>query len=134
MKTSKYSEKQKKWTQEYIQKNYDEFKIRVPKGRKSSYMAMAKWHGDSLNQFVVDLIEEFRDKNRNYEIMDYVRGDLFNESFLTEAEAVERADYLWSCMSPGDREKRDHFFVLKSVNPDGSAPDHFDGDTVKKYK
>lgn len=57
---SKYNEKQNKMTQAYIKTNYDEFKVRVPKGIKDEYKQIAKEHGKSLNQFVIDLIEEKR--------------------------------------------------------------------------
>lgn len=35
----------------------DEFKIRVPKGKKDEYKAQAEAHGLSLNAYVVKLIE-----------------------------------------------------------------------------
>lgn len=54
---AKYSEKQNKWTQDYIKKAYDEIKLRVPKGKKDDYKAQAESKGKSLNQYIVDLVE-----------------------------------------------------------------------------
>ncbi len=42
------------------QANLDEFKIRVPKGKKAEYKAQAEAHGLSLNAYVVKLIEADR--------------------------------------------------------------------------
>lgn len=54
---AKYSEKQNKWTQDYIKKAYDEIKIRVPKGKKDEYKAKLEEQGISLNKFVADYLE-----------------------------------------------------------------------------
>ena len=55
---AKYSEKQNKWTQDYIKKAYDEIKVRVPKGDKDKYKAYAEEQGKSLNQWIIDLMEK----------------------------------------------------------------------------
>ena len=54
---ARYSDAHNKATQRYIKKTYDEFKIRVPKGKKDLYKAMAEAEGKSLNQFIIDKIE-----------------------------------------------------------------------------
>lgn len=53
-----YSQAQNKATQKYIKNNYDEIKIRVPKGTKDRYRLIAEAEGKSLNQFIIDCIEE----------------------------------------------------------------------------
>ena len=54
---SKYSKAQNKATQKYIRANYDEFKLRMPKGKKNRYKAYAATHNMSLNQLFINLIE-----------------------------------------------------------------------------
>lgn len=53
---ARYSQSQNKSTQKYIKNNYDEIKIRVPKGMREQYKALAESQGKSLNQLVVDLL------------------------------------------------------------------------------
>ena len=53
-----YSTSQNKATQKYIKNNYEEIKIRVPKGKKDQYKELASKKGLSLNSFVVDLLEQ----------------------------------------------------------------------------
>lgn len=53
-----YSKAQNKATQKYVRNNYDEIKIRVPKGTKDRYKDVASEKGVSLNQFIVDCIEK----------------------------------------------------------------------------
>lgn len=55
---AKYSEKQNKWTQDYIKKAYDEIKVRVPKGEKEKYKAYAEKQDKSLNQLIIDLLDK----------------------------------------------------------------------------
>lgn len=54
---AKYSEKQNKWTQDYIKKAYDEIKVRVPKGKKEEYKALAEQKGMSLNSLIIKLLD-----------------------------------------------------------------------------
>lgn len=51
---NKYQETKDK----YLKEKVDEFKIRVPKGKKALIQEFAKSKGKSLNGFVVDLIDE----------------------------------------------------------------------------
>ena len=53
-----YSKSQNKATQKYIKNNYEEIKIRVPKGKKDLFKELASRKGLSLNTFVVDLMEQ----------------------------------------------------------------------------
>ena len=53
-----YSVSQNKATQKYIKNNYEEIKIRIPKGKKDQYKQLASKKGLSLNSFVIDLMEQ----------------------------------------------------------------------------
>ena len=56
---AKYTEAQKRATLSYLKENTDELKIRMQKGKKQEYREAAEKHGyKSLNQFVIDAIEE----------------------------------------------------------------------------
>ena len=55
--SGKYTEAQAKATREYL-KNLDEIKLRIPKGKKEEYKRMAEAAGKSLNQFIIDKIEQ----------------------------------------------------------------------------
>lgn len=55
---ARYSEAQNKATQKYIKKAYDEIKIRVPKGSKAKYQTLAASKGPSLNQYIINCIED----------------------------------------------------------------------------
>lgn len=59
-----YSKAQNRATQKFIKNNYDEIKIRVPKGRKNIYKDMAKRAGFSLNNFVISLLDA-KDTTKN---------------------------------------------------------------------
>lgn len=51
-----YSISQKAATSKYIKNNYDEIKIRVPKGKKEIYKKLALMSNLSLNSFIVNLL------------------------------------------------------------------------------
>lgn len=55
---AKYNENQKKWTMDYMKNNIDDIKIRVPKGKKDEYKALAASRGVSLTKLIVDLLEQ----------------------------------------------------------------------------
>ena len=59
---ARYSEAQNKATQKYISKTYDQFSIRVPKGKRDIYKAHAEAQGKSLNQLVVELLDKDMDE------------------------------------------------------------------------
>ena len=43
---------------EYIKNNYDQFSLRVPKGDREKYKKLAEEQGQSLNQLIVELLDE----------------------------------------------------------------------------
>ena len=55
---ARYTEAQNKATQKYISKAYDQFSVRVPKGKREIYKAHAEAQGKSLNQLVIDLLDK----------------------------------------------------------------------------
>ena len=55
---ARYSEAQNRATQKYINKAYDQFTIRVPKGKREIYKAHAEAQGKSLNQLVIELLDK----------------------------------------------------------------------------
>lgn len=52
------SKAQMKATAKYMKNNYDEIKIRVPKGDKAMIKAHADDHGESVNEFIKRAITE----------------------------------------------------------------------------
>ena len=52
------SKAQQKAVAKYMKDNYDEIKVRVPKGRKAELQAHAEQRGESLNGFIGRAIEE----------------------------------------------------------------------------
>lgn len=56
---SKYSEAQKKASIKYLAEKTDDIRIRVPKGSKDRWRAAAGECGLSLNQMIVNAVEEF---------------------------------------------------------------------------
>ena len=59
------SKAQQKAVSKYMKANYDEIKVRVPKGQKELIKAAAKRKGQSMNQFVVDAINAALENERN---------------------------------------------------------------------
>ena len=53
-----YSESQKKASRKYNENNYDRLYITVTKGKKDEYKVLAELQGKSLNQFIIDAIEQ----------------------------------------------------------------------------
>lgn len=53
-----YTEAQKRATDKYLKENTDLIRIRVPKGKKAEYQALADKHGKSLTAYISDLLEE----------------------------------------------------------------------------
>jgi len=51
--------------QKFIKENYDEIKVRVPKGKREEYKEHAESRGESLNAFIKRAIEhQIEDDNR----------------------------------------------------------------------
>lgn len=66
-----------------------------------------------------------------YIIMDQIiNGDLFTEEYDDKNKAIKEADRLWDQLSDYDKNRRDFFHVLESVNPDIDAINHFDGNPI----
>lgn len=59
------SKAQQKAVAKYMAENYDEIKVRVPKGKKDKIKAHAEKNGESLNGFVNRAIEEAMSKDSN---------------------------------------------------------------------
>ena len=58
------SKAQQKAVAKYTKENYDEIKLRVPKGYKDKYKSMADKAGKSLNQFIIDCVEDKIDSTK----------------------------------------------------------------------
>lgn len=63
---AKYTEKQNKWTQDYIKKAYDTIVIRVPKGKRLEYNELAGKQGKSLTKLIMELLEEQLEKRDTF--------------------------------------------------------------------
>ena len=63
---TKHYEQRKKSNEDYLKK-LDEIKVRVPKGMKSEYKKIADSKGKSLNQFIIDAIEQYKDASTDNE-------------------------------------------------------------------
>lgn len=58
------SKKQQACVARYSAKNYDQFLVRVKKGRKDEIQAHAEARGESVNGFVVRAISEAMERDR----------------------------------------------------------------------
>ena len=52
------SKAQQKAVSKYMKANYDEIKIRIPKGEKEKIQAFAEQNGESTNSFIYRAIKE----------------------------------------------------------------------------
>lgn len=57
------SKAQQKAVSKYMKENYDELKVRVPKGKKDIIKAHATEQGESLNGFVNRAIDETMERD-----------------------------------------------------------------------
>lgn len=57
-------DKQKEYAKKY-QSKFDDIKVRVEKGKREEYKAFAELKNTSLNQFIIDAIEEKIQKDSN---------------------------------------------------------------------
>ncbi len=69
-----------------------------------------------------------------YIIMDFKDGDFFTDEFNSKEEALQEAGEQWEQLDKYDQQHRTAFYVLESVNPDEDAPDHYDGEIIKRWK
>lgn len=58
-----YTQAQNKASQKYVKTHLDEFKIRVPKGKKEYYQDAAAAAGLSLNAFAIAAMDEKIDRD-----------------------------------------------------------------------
>lgn len=54
----KYTEAQKKASMKYLKDKTDSIQIRAPKGTKDKWRKAAEANGKSMNQFIVETVEE----------------------------------------------------------------------------
>ena len=54
----RYTEAQKRSAEKYLSEKVEDIRIRVPKGQKAIIKAYAEAQGKSLNQFIVDCIND----------------------------------------------------------------------------
>ena len=52
------SKAQQKAVSKYMKENYDEIKIRIPKGQKEAVQAFARENGESVNALIWRLLQE----------------------------------------------------------------------------
>ena len=58
------SKAQQKAVSKYMKENYDELKVRLPKGQKNTIKAHAEAQGESLNAFINRAITETMERDR----------------------------------------------------------------------
>jgi hypothetical protein len=61
------------------------------------------------------------------------KGSEFCDEFETKKEAITAGNYEFRHLEKDDIKNTDYMYILKSVNPDPDAPNHYDGDIVKIY-
>lgn len=57
------SKAQQKAVSKYMKANYDEIKLRVPKGERDRIKAYAEAHGEFVNSFICRIIREEMERN-----------------------------------------------------------------------
>lgn len=57
-KKTRYTAAQKKSAEKYLEEKLEEIKFRVPKGQKAVIKSYAEAQGKSVNQFIIDCINE----------------------------------------------------------------------------
>lgn len=68
-----------------------------------------------------------------YLVIEEYNTDGTVEEFETKEEALTYAEEMWNSTFESDKKRMKAFYVLESVNPDEEAPDHYDGNQIKKY-
>ncbi|MCL2530777.1 MAG: Arc family DNA-binding protein [Oscillospiraceae bacterium] len=61
---SPVTEKHKKYTAEYVKAHYDEFRVRMKKGKREQVQAHAAAHGESMNAFINRAIDEAMQRDK----------------------------------------------------------------------
>lgn len=62
---SPVSEAQKKASEKYVKNNYDEIKVRVPKGKKEMIQNHATQQNESTNAFINRAVNEAMERDKN---------------------------------------------------------------------
>lgn len=57
-KKTRYTAAQKKSAEKYLEEKLEDIRFRVPKGQKAIIKAYAEAQGKSVNQFIIDCINE----------------------------------------------------------------------------
>lgn len=68
-----------------------------------------------------------------YILVDQTATDAFTEEFETKEEAIAAGARQFNYLTESDLKERTAFYVLKSINPDEEAENHFDGEIVKEW-
>lgn len=63
----------------YMKENYDEFKVRMPKGQKDVIKAHAESHGESLNGFINRAIHEAMTRETAFDVISEAERELAND-------------------------------------------------------
>ena len=63
----KVSKAQQKAVHRYVKANYDRMELTVPKGRKAEIKAHAEAHGQSVNGFINEAIDEKMERDKTEE-------------------------------------------------------------------
>ena len=66
------SKSQQRAVNKYMKANYDEIKVRVPKGRKDEIQAHAETNGESVNGFINRAVNEAMEREK------LQKGDVVN--------------------------------------------------------
>ena len=71
----------------------------------------------------------------NYILVDDCGTDEFVKEFESQEEAIKAGEdeYYHISLDKTDLKRRKAFYLLKSVNPDPEAENHFDGEVIKKW-
>ena len=59
------SKAQQKAVSKYMKENYDIYQIRMPKGKKETIKAHAEAHGQSVNGFINEAIDEKMERDKD---------------------------------------------------------------------
>lgn len=69
-----------------------------------------------------------------YVIIDQINnGDLYTTETDYLQDAIQKAEKQFNALSMYDKKRRSDFFILESVNPDETAPNHLDGKEVYRW-
>ena len=69
-----------------------------------------------------------------YVVIDITPTLAFCTECDSEHQALTEAQKQWDALTNFDRNRRTEFVVIRSDNPDETAPDHLDGAIIKIWK